>query len=112
MDKSRRGASDWALGRAGRITEEPRRRIAQRGGTYHSPEGVVWGKGELQVDVETAVLGGAKALPPEVEGTRLPGAICFFRCAKFPKFLPAAARVVCPMREQMTRSTAKSNRTS
>ena len=29
-----RSASDWALGRAWRSAEAPRRRIARRGGTY------------------------------------------------------------------------------
>jgi len=92
VNKSRRGASDWGRERAGRIAEGPRRRIAQRGGTYHLPEGVVWGKGSLQVDV-AAVLGGAKAPPSDVEETRLPGAKRFFRCAKS---LPAAARARVP----------------
>ena len=73
VNKSRRGASDWGRERAGRIAEGPRRRIAQRGGTYRSPEGVVWGEGALQEDV-TVVLGGAKAPPSDVEGTRPPGA--------------------------------------
>ena len=80
MNKSRRGASDWGRERAGRIAEGPRRRIAQRGGTYRSPEGVVWGEGALQEDV-TVVLGGAKAPPSDVEGTRPPGAKRIFRCA-------------------------------
>ncbi len=73
MNKSRSGASDWGRERAGRIAEGPRRRIAPRGGTYRSPEGVVWGEGALQEDV-TVVLGGAKAPPSDVEGTRPPGA--------------------------------------
>ena len=51
VNKSRRGASDWGRERAGRIAEGPRRRIAQRGGTYRSPEGVVRGEGALQEDV-------------------------------------------------------------
>ena len=82
MNESRRGASDWGRERAGRIAEGPRRRIAQRGGTYRSPEGVVWGEGALQEDV-TVVLGGAKAPPSDVEGTRPPGAQRIFHSAEF-----------------------------
>jgi hypothetical protein len=58
--------SDWALGRAWRIAEAPRRRIARRGGTYL--EGVFnWGN-ETPRDVIASFEGGAKAVGGDPRG--------------------------------------------
>ena len=60
-----RSASDWALGRAGRSAEAPRRRIARRGGTYL--EGVFDGGTETP-DVIASFEGDAKAVGGDPRG--------------------------------------------
>jgi len=61
-----RSASDWALGRAWRSAEAPRRRIARRGGTYL--EGVFDGGTETPRDVIASFEGDAKAVGGDPRG--------------------------------------------
>jgi hypothetical protein len=61
-----RSASDWALGRAWRSAEAPRRRIARRGGTYL--EGVSDGGTETPCDVIASFEGDAKAVGGDPRG--------------------------------------------
>ena len=60
-----RSVSDWALGRAWRSAEAPRRRIARRGGTYL--EGVFDGGTETP-DVIASFEGDAKAVGGDPRG--------------------------------------------